>query len=106
MSETKWTPGPWEIRRSKLATDGAFDYAVSAGDVPVIAEAFGRDAHGGWPPAEANAHLIAAAPDLYAALVAALEYVALYESEHMSNKALAVHQKGRAALARARGEKT
>jgi hypothetical protein len=69
------TPGPWEIRRSKMSTDGAFDYAVSAEGAPVLAEAFGRDAKGGWPPAEANARLIAAAPDMLAALKSWLEEV-------------------------------
>lgn len=60
------TPAPWTVTRSKMATDGAFDYAISADGAPVLAEAFGRDAKGGWPPAEANARLIAAAPDLAA----------------------------------------
>lgn len=49
--------------------------------------------------------LIAAAPDLYAALDAALAYVAKYESEHESNAALDVYAAATAALAKARGEK-
>jgi hypothetical protein len=68
----KHTPGPWTIIRSKLETDGAFDYAIGTDEAPVIAEAFGRDANGGWPDAEANARLIAAAPDLFSALKALL----------------------------------
>lgn len=91
MSETRWTLGPW----SRVDTP---DYAEIHAPGTKQAVALVGTAE--------DADLIAAAPDLYAALVAALEYVALYESEHMSNKALAVHQKGRAALARARGEKT
>lgn len=57
------TPGPWTMRRSMLTHDNAYDFAISADGVPVLAEAFGRDADGGWPAAEANARLIAAAPD-------------------------------------------
>lgn len=68
------TKGPWSITRSKLATDGAFDYAIGGADGSlVIAEAFGRDAKGGWPPAEANANLIAAAPDMLTSLKALVE---------------------------------
>jgi len=62
MSE-KWTPGPWHSRRALNRVDGQYDYAISGKDAPVIAEAFGRSADGAWPPAEANARLISAAPD-------------------------------------------
>lgn len=39
--------------------------AISAVGAPVLAEAFGRTADGGKPPAEANARLIAASPSLF-----------------------------------------
>jgi len=68
MAQGQHTPGPWTVTRSKMETDGAFDYAISAEGSLVLAEAFGRDAKGGWPPAEANARLIAAAPELLAML--------------------------------------
>lgn len=68
MAQGQHTPGPWTVTRSKMETDGAFDYAISADGVLVLAEVFGRDAKGGWPPSEANARLIAAAPDLLAML--------------------------------------
>ncbi len=63
-----FTPGPWHVKRAKLHVDDAFDFAISADGVPVLAEAFGRSANGGRPDAEANANLIAAAPDLLSAL--------------------------------------
>lgn len=54
---------------------------------------------------EADQRMRAVAPDLYAALEAALPYVSAYESEHMSNVALDVYSRGTAALSRARGGK-
>jgi hypothetical protein len=75
------TKGPWEVKRSAHKHDGAYDYAISAPDALVLAEAFGRDAVGRYPEAEANAHLIAAAPDMYEALKTFVaEYVDLVES--------------------------
>lgn len=65
---TEHTPGPWQSMRSKAPHDGEYDYAIGAEGAPVLAEAFGRTADGGRPPAEANARLIAAAPDLLAQL--------------------------------------
>jgi hypothetical protein len=66
------TAGPWTVTRSKMATDGAFDYAISADGAPVIAEVFGRDANGGWPNAEANADFIVRAVNCHDELLAAL----------------------------------
>lgn len=60
----KFAPGPWTIKRSREKCDGAYDFAINVEGSPVIAEAFGRDSRGGWLNAEANARLIAAAPDL------------------------------------------
>ena len=74
MSETKFTPGPW-VTKQAIAADnvGGFDWCVTqAGDSKIIAEVFQRV--GGvqdfWDdrPVEANARLIAAAPELYEAL--------------------------------------
>ena len=60
------TPGPWIVKRANLKVDGAYDWAVGA-DIDdglyCIAEAVGRAAEDVWLPAEANARLIAAAPD-------------------------------------------
>ena len=54
MSETKWTPGPW---RGGHRCDGHIRTTVD-GERVSIAEAY----------SVADAHLIAAAPDLYEAL--------------------------------------
>lgn len=72
---TKHTPGPWEInhagtgRDGKLIYDEVYVYAPSCGvnDVAIasdIADPLGKDA------GMANARLIAAAPELLAALIA------------------------------------
>lgn len=104
--ETGFTPGPWSTRRAHLPTDGEFDFAVTAlieGRSLVISEAFGRCAYDVVLPAEANARLIAAAPELYEALKGLLGGVLLtqkaehYPSDDPINKAIA-------ALAKARGE--
>lgn len=69
----KHTPGPWTARCAKFPQDGEYDYGIFA-DGKVIAEAFGRVAKiDGVRPAEANAGIIAAAPDLLAALIAQQE---------------------------------
>lgn len=67
MSNAKHTPGPWKTSRAKRPSDGAYDYAIGAdfGDQTLaIAEAFGRVDDDIYPDAEANARLIAAAPDM------------------------------------------
>lgn len=66
--EGSFTPGPWTLKRSPGLYDGAHDYAISAAGATVLSETFGRGALGEWLPAEANARLIAAAPDLHSAL--------------------------------------
>ena len=90
MNDTKWTSGQW-YRYSHwfIGTkdaDGEVQYSI------------GRV----WPDdteAEANAHLIAAAPELYEALRDAGSW--------LDPKApVAIHEAASAALARARGETT
>jgi hypothetical protein len=68
QSEARFTRGPWTVLRSKHLHDGQHDYAINATKARVLAEAFGRDSHGNIINAEANAHLISAAPDMYEAL--------------------------------------
>lgn len=67
MSETKFTIGPWKAGRADMATlvDGVSSKWVYAGDL-YVAVASGL-ASEDWDEVMANAHLIAAAPDLYAA---------------------------------------
>lgn len=87
------TPGPWELR---------YDYSVN---IPYRGEHCCAVAYGGT---EANARLIAAAPDLFEALVLLLQdYVSLSEEYGLdligSDRDPEV-ARARAAIAKARGE--
>ncbi len=68
------TPGPWMTKRAAVQTDGAYDFAVVTETTDIIAETFGRSGVATYHDAEANARLIAAAPELLAALKAAREF--------------------------------
>lgn len=94
MSEQKWTPGPWEAFHS---TSGNFTVAgpVRGGDGPYL------------DGSDANAFLIAAAPELYEALegLAAAASIQVGAAGGALDHVFAVHLRGaRAALAKARGE--
>ena len=101
MTELKATPGPW-----------AYDVTVAFSDRPdlpcvvdeyrlIVAQCW-DDGHSD-DECEANAHLIAAAPDLYEALDA-LEYQLGGETDAVKRRFADVRSKARAALAKARGE--
>ena len=91
------TPGPWHCERAKIAIDGAYDYAIyTLADRQIIAEAFGRSDVTRFHNAEANACLIAAAPDLLAALKRTVE---LADAE-----GFAVPAEALAAIAKAEGK--
>lgn len=83
MSETKWTPGPWHIFEPlEQGSQHSIGYWIPGKDerywlvsvYPVrgVPHKFGA-AH--CDEAEANARLIAAAPDLYEALVKAKDRI-------------------------------
>ena len=90
MPETKFTRGPLEVRKQEvvLGDDGSCpDYGIIADGRYVIAEVFGYVGAGPQDPrvgtAVADAHLYAAAPDLYeacAAVLASGEYIHLEDS--------------------------
>jgi hypothetical protein len=102
VNETKWTPGPWVVEGTASATvaarhDGAAEIAE------VIAT--GSMTHG---ERRANAHLIAAAPDLYAALADLLSCASDRSWAHITSgpcrcKGCSI-DRAEAALSRARGE--
>ena len=96
MSERKWTKGPWEAALER-GCHGVIAHALPEGGANFVA-LVGNDAD--TPEKEpsrfANAHLIAAAPELYEALD---RMVALFMTENGEDVAGA-----RAALAKARGE--
>jgi hypothetical protein len=72
--DTKFTPGPWTVRKAKKPIDGEFDFGIFAeigGSPYCIAEAYGRVSPSFTPEARANANLIAASPGLFEAAQAA-----------------------------------
>ena len=91
--QPKWTPGPWRYDRTNGSpTTG--EHMIAGAKPGYLAEV--RDCGSG--DVRANAHLIAAAPDLYAALdglLGLLDAGSLYEPQAYA---------ARAALAKARGE--
>lgn len=120
MSETKWTPGPWEVAqddfddsfyvRLRDNPDGIGEYIIAA----EIGQPTGDDGR-------ADARLIAAAPEMadalrpFASFLDALELMSNYpktgethvfESHVVGRRALTVEdfKAARAALAKARGE--
>jgi len=106
MSATKFTPGPWHPKAAKHSTDGEIDWGVGAdidGQRYCIAEAFGRVAYTTKTPAEANARLIAAAPDLYEALRAVLDLDNRQTTSLLTSLPLEMISRIRAALAKAEG---
>jgi hypothetical protein len=104
MSETKWTPGKWEAARGAsyqhVGQEPEVEWFVMlpSDDVAICADVLDPKTQ---KPSEANARLIAAAPDLYAALVSAESALTYGGAPDNPGSVLDVV---RAALARARGE--
>lgn len=96
MTEHKWTQGPWSVRRDECD------------DPVVVSECLGLELDGlCWHEnSDANAHLIAAAPELYEALERLLP---MAEDDCFQYGSSADNDEdvlfARAALAKARGEK-
>lgn len=92
---TNWTPGPWATERT---AGGA--WIISAAGQPGLAYAADSAAITGLSayPAAANAHLIAAAPDLFEALAGLLTITPGDDRYALRMEAAF------AALAKARGE--
>lgn len=90
---TQHTPGPWDA--SRCATPpGHTQYTIYAGDTRV-AMAFETDA---------NAHLVAAAPDLLAALESTTRCLAWHMNKHgTAGMDVLILTNARAALAKAKG---
>lgn len=111
-TETKFTPGPWEAVPEKLY-NGRFHAAgrtpsVFCGDRKIADAhlplgAFRKD--GPSEEAEANARLIAAAPDLYNTLKAIFDcYEGGYSAESFAIHVEPFVQEAASVLAKARGE--
>lgn len=96
MADTRWTPGPWLVSETGSV--------VAASDSGYVAEPYdGRHTlQNDAAITAANAHLIAAAPEMYEALAAVIgDYEAhMRGHEYVPTPLIAA----RAALAKARGE--
>lgn len=109
--DAQYTPGPWaiawyECRANRRDADELKD-GTKEGDVfwrlPVTIGPVSA-AHSHWGGVlidieEADAHLVAAAPELYASLKALLDFMQCDDDEMLEMRI-----QGRAALAKARGE--
>lgn len=110
MTAAPWTPGPWLIATPTQGYEVCTIHGVERQPtedglgqswVYIRPETLLRDGEWHWPDEQeqlANAHLIAAAPDLYAALdglLGLLDAGSLYEPQAYA---------ARAALAKARGQ--
>lgn len=103
MSETKWTPGPWN-QSYRLDQDGMYNTEVYDALGKTIATLAWHPVpiKGGWATdRDANARLIAASPDLYEALTVLLSNVGDYELGSSRHQAINIAE---TALTRARGE--
>lgn len=106
--ETKHTPGPWKLRKP-LHPGSHYRFEVLKADrngiyKPYVADVRSMDSNGD-DNSEANARLIAAAPDLLAALEALTESAAVVaEQQRMAGKLRLDCAAARAAIARAKGE--
>src|SRR5690606_804850 len=94
---TKHTPGPWAVR---------YDYVVQApsfddGRLAPVAQPYGVNSDG--TDLFANARLIAAAPELLAALTEAEVFMAGFEGDELQDGIDAKLQQARAAIAKALG---
>ena len=111
-SKTKFTPGPWRVVTDHPTNAAVHIYAECEGwHSDDLATLYGpyegeEDENGVWPLGEtrmANANLIAAAPDLYAALDDLWTWVENWQPEFMDDPEFerSMYEN---ALAKARGE--
>lgn len=105
MTKTKWTPGRWS---AKPVRDG-YEAAIDAPDWQELATVYGRDPDDDMPDGrwnregQANARLIAAAPDLYRELHRLVSLLAAKGEHDMDIPGLATLNGPRAALNKAVG---
>ena len=97
MSETKHTPGPWVVKsaRSGFYVESQFD---------VIVESLDEYGRYGAIDDEANARLIAAAPELLEALSCLTAVVGLTPIKGNLDALQEAYDMARAAIAKAKGE--
>lgn len=106
MTETRFTPGPWECKQVPTSAGRAFRIGKDAMLDPgprgccIIYDDYGH----GTNERMANANLISAAPDMYAALEMAYEALDTFSVGDDDLVTEAPILAARAALAKARGE--
>lgn len=101
MSKLNITPGPWEAKQATYDVEGDFKNWICSPSYGAVGYWTGhkqRHEDARWILTDEDAHLIAAAPELYEALD---NIIAWFWSEHGSSERL---QEGIKALAKARGE--
>ncbi len=105
MTEPEFTPGPWvaEVERWGVRDPQLKPGDIMAGKTHVVCFGHGYDEYGNIDSL-ADAFLIAAAPDLYAALESLLEEVKYQRSMGNFSAVRSRKELARAALAKARGE--
>jgi hypothetical protein len=98
--ETKWTPGTWSVETDTCDCGG--DYGCDHGEFPYALKASETRLASFDDASMEDAHLLAASPDLYAALQALLRLEGVRDDEdaELNQARLA----SIAALKRARGE--
>ncbi len=96
------TPGPWTIQHASKSSDGGTDYAILSPSNGIIGEAFEKLSHTHKEPAYENARLMAAAPELLAALSIFMT-VKLRPSPVAPDDLGMARHVGRAAITKARG---
>jgi hypothetical protein len=110
MTEPKWTPGPWQTIMHNGSPREERQFADASGRPLGICHPHVRGGEPAMWEAKANARLIAAAPELYDALLYVFEHIAdkergpldLYPAFGLdASRAL---EMCRGALAKARGE--
>ena len=110
MSETKWTPGPWEVCDLSIRDGVPVHEITSLHDSCWIAQVQDHRNCSGTLPGSANAHLIAAAPELYEALEALVPFaIGSWHIEPIDGAFEGAMQRvksARAALRKARGEQS
>lgn len=105
MTDRAWTPGPWRVCENNSHSMDECNLSI-CGDIFILADISGPM----YAHCEPNAHLIAAAPDLYEALEAARQHVLWIceENERLNKNPSELDRadlvKIDAALAKARGQ--
>lgn len=104
--KTKWTPGPWRVGTIGLTNDGGRPVLAESGRICVIDAQTEFKRGEGWKTEcderEANARLIAVAPELYAAMNDAAQFLSFMGSALPDVRRLS--DRINAALTKARGD--